>query len=62
MSVKKALLIGTTVVGLAIGANQILEPRSPDEIIQQRQQQSVEDLSDSQERSDGSKRDGAVTT
>lgn len=59
MSTKKTLLIGITVIGLAVGANQALEPKTLEELNQQRQQQNVEDLSDAQERSDDNKRDAA---
>jgi len=51
MGFKETLLIGATVIGLAVGANQMLAPGTPDEVRQNRQQQLVEDLSDADENS-----------
>lgn len=51
MTVKETALIGATVIGLAIGANQMLSPSTPQEQRQNHQQQLVEDLSDADETS-----------
>lgn len=51
MSLKETALIGATVIGLAIGANQLLSPSTPEEIRQNHQQQMTEDLADADENS-----------
>lgn len=57
MSTKTTLMIGMAVVALAIGANQALAPKTPDEIRRQQQEQSIQDLSDSKDRSNDDMRD-----
>lgn len=57
MSWKETAAIGFTVVGLAVGANEMLMPNSPEQTDQQRRQQQVEDLSDSQEKQNDKWRD-----
>ncbi|WP_432246234.1 hypothetical protein ACRB8A_20180 (plasmid) [Arthrobacter sp. G.S.26] len=59
MSVKRTLVIGTTVVVLAVGANAMLEPRTAAERREQHQQQQTGDLSDSVDNSNERKRDEA---
>ncbi len=59
MSTKRTLLIGATVITLAVGANQALQPTTPDEIRRQQQEQGVQDLSDAKERRDDQMRDDA---
>ncbi|GGD24602.1 hypothetical protein [Nocardioides daphniae] len=49
MSFKETALIGATVVGLAVGVNQLLAPSTPEESRQNQQQQQVENLSDADE-------------
>ena len=48
-SLKEGVVIGATVVGLAVGANQLLSPRTPEEVRRDQQQQQVADLSDADE-------------
>lgn len=50
MSVKESLLIGATVLGLAVGAHQMLAPRTPAELDRQVREQRVQDLADVDER------------
>lgn len=57
MSIKQNLAIGATVIGLALGANAMLEPRTPSEQQRQIQEQRIDDLSDSVENSNDRKRD-----
>lgn len=61
MSTKSTLLIGLTVIALAIGANQALEPTTPDDIRRQQQEQGIQDLSDAKERKDDQMRDDATS-
>lgn len=51
MSVKTTLVIGATVIGLAVGGAQALAPRTAAEIDQQRREQQVSDLSDANDAS-----------
>jgi hypothetical protein len=60
MSSRQNLAIGLTVLGLAIGANQALEPRTPDDLRRQQQEQRVEDLGDAVERQNDKHRDDAA--
>lgn len=57
MPVKETAAIGLTVIGLAIGANQMLEPTSPREVREQHQQQQVQDLGDANEKQNDKLRD-----
>lgn len=57
MSLKETALIGATVIGLAIGANQLLSPSTPEEVRQNLHQQMTEDLADADENSKGRMRD-----
>jgi hypothetical protein len=56
MTTKQNIAIGLTVLGLAIGANQALAPRTPEELERQHREQQVQDLSDAQEREDERRR------
>jgi hypothetical protein len=57
VSLKHTLVIGTTVIVMAVGANAMLEPRTPAEQRQQVQDQQTGDLSDSADNSNERKRD-----
>ena len=57
MHTRHAIAAGIAVIGLAVGANQMLEPRTPAEIRNEQQTRQIENLSDSQERSDDNKRE-----
>lgn len=46
MSLKETAFIGLAVVGLAVGAHQMLAPSTPEEIRQGQQQRRLEDLAD----------------
>jgi hypothetical protein len=59
MSVKRTVVIGTTVIVLAVGANAALEPRTTDEQREQHRQQQMGDLSDAADNSNARKRDEA---
>lgn len=59
MSTKTTLLIGVTVITLAVGANQALQPTTLEEIRRQQQEQGIQDLSDANERRDDQIRDDA---
>lgn len=60
MRTRLAIATGMAVIGLAVGANQMLEPRTPAEIRDEQQTRQIENLSDSQERSDDSKRENGT--
>lgn len=62
MSVKRTLVLGTTVIVLAVGANGMLEPRTAAQQREQHQQQQRGDLSDSVDNSNARKRDEAHDT
>lgn len=57
MRTRYAIATGLTIIGLAIGANQILEPRTTQEIKQEYQDRQLDNASDAQERSNETKRD-----
>lgn len=57
MSVKETAVVGAAVIVLAVGANQMLAPDSPEDVRQNQQQQQVENLSDADENSKGRMRD-----
>lgn len=57
MSLKETALIGATVIGLAVGANQILAPDTPEEVRRNHQQQMVDDLGDADDNSKQRMRD-----
>lgn len=50
MSIKTTVVIGVTVIGIAVGATQLLTA-PPQEVHQQQRDQQVQDLSDADERS-----------
>lgn len=59
MGLRDAALVGTSVVVLAVGANQLLQPSSPGGDHQPPRQGQLEDLSDADERSKARMRDEA---
>ncbi|MBK8755798.1 MAG: hypothetical protein IPM08_01410 [Actinomycetales bacterium] len=57
MSVKNTLAIGLTVVGLAVGAAQALEPKTAAEQQRQQQEQRISDAADADGKSKDTMRD-----
>lgn len=57
MRTRFAIATGLTVIGLAVGANQVLEPRTTQEINQEYHDRQLDNASDAQERSNETKRD-----
>lgn len=51
MGIKETAVVGATVIALAVGANQLLQPTTVDEIRQQHDQQQVDNLSDADQSS-----------
>lgn len=49
MGAKQSLVVGLTVIGLLVGANQALEPKTMRDHERQQQEQRWQELSDSQE-------------
>lgn len=50
MGSKSIVVTGATVLGLAVGANQMLAPRTPEQVQQYQQEQQVENGSDAGDR------------
>lgn len=59
MGIRDTALVGASVVVLAVGANQMLQPSNPRDDLQPPRQGQLEDLSDTDERSKGRMRDEA---
>lgn len=57
MRTRYAIATGLTVIGLAVSANQVLEPRTMQEINQEYQDRQLDNAGDAQERSNETKRD-----